>query len=190
MLFIQIRRFIRIQIEGQVLCLTQAKLVTKFFAFDLRHTTNSSIKPKIQSIILNIMSASNKTILVIDDEEQFRDYMTALLEKNNFTVCVAENGLIGEQQVSICMPDLIITDIVMPDKEGVEFIQSIRKTDSVTPVIAVSGGSRVNAYSYLSMSKKLGANAILAKPFSNAEILKTINDLLYPSPQSASQPLP
>ena len=124
------------------------------------------------------MSKTNKTILVIDDEQPFREYMTALLEKNNFTVCVAENGLIGEQQHKACKPDLIITDIVMPDKEGVEFIQGLRETDLETPIIAVSGGNRVNAYSYLSMSKKLGANAILAKPFTNAEILKTINDLI------------
>lgn len=124
------------------------------------------------------MSTSNKTILVVDDEEPFREYMTVLLEKNNFTVLVAENGIIGEQKASKYKPDLIITDIVMPDKEGVEFIKSIRENDSVTPVIAVSGGNRVNAYSYLSMSKKLGANAILAKPFSNADILKTINELI------------
>ena len=120
------------------------------------------------------MTEKKKTILVIDDEPQFREYMTALLEKNNFTVCVAENGLIGEQQHHACKPDLIITDIVMPDKEGVEFIQGIRETDSETPIIAVSGGNRVNAYSYLSMSKKLGANAILAKPFTNAEILQPL----------------
>lgn len=122
--------------------------------------------------------SENKTILVIDDEQQFREYMTALLEKNNFTVCVAENGLVGEQQHNICKPDLIITDIVMPDKEGVEFIQHLRETDLETPIIAVSGGNRVNAYSYLSMSKKMGANAILAKPFTNTEILQTINDLI------------
>lgn len=124
------------------------------------------------------MSKKNKTILVIDDEQQFREYMTILLEKNNFTVFVAENGLVGEQQLNAYKPDLIITDIVMPDKEGVEFIQNLRETDQKTPIIAVSGGNRVNAYSYLSMSKKLGANAILAKPFTSAEILQTINELI------------
>lgn len=124
------------------------------------------------------MNETNKTILVIDDEAAFRDYMTALLEKNNFTVLLAENGISGEQKAFELKPDLIITDIVMPDKEGVEFIKSIREKDTVTPIIAVSGGNRVNAYSYLSMTKKLGANAILAKPFSNSEILKTINELI------------
>lgn len=124
------------------------------------------------------MSACKKTILVIDDEQQFRDYMTTLLELNNFTVHVAENGLVGEQKLNALKPDLIITDIVMPDKEGVEFIQGLRETDALTPVIAVTGGNRVNAFSYLSMSKKLGANAVLAKPFTNDEILSTIKHLI------------
>jgi len=127
------------------------------------------------------MSVTDKTILVIDDEEAFRDYMTALLEKKRFKVITAENGISGEQKALKYKPDLIITDIVMPDKEGVEFIKSLRENDSVTPVIAVTGGNRVNAYSYLSMSKKLGANAILAKPFSKAEILKVIHDLICSS---------
>jgi len=130
------------------------------------------------------MSVTSKTILVVDDEEPFRDFMTALLEKNNYNVLVAENGIVGEQKASEHKPDLIITDIVMPDMEGVEFIKSIRETDTVTPVIAVTGGNRVNAYSYLSMSKKLGANAILAKPFSKADILKTINELIDQVPVS------
>ena len=124
------------------------------------------------------MNDVNKTILVIDDEEPFRDFMVDLLSKNNFTVCTAENGISGEQQISEHKPDLIITDIVMPDKEGVEFIQSVREKDSDIPIIAVTGGNRVNAYSYLSMSSKLGANATLTKPFPIADMLQTINKLL------------
>ena len=124
------------------------------------------------------MESLKKTILVIDDEEPFRDFLTSLLTSQGFIVCSADNGISGEQKVKKHNPDLIITDIVMPDKEGVEFIQCLRELDTTTPVIAVTGGNRVNAYSYLALSKKLGANAILAKPFSSADLLDTIKKLL------------
>lgn len=124
------------------------------------------------------MESLNKTILVIDDEEQYRDYLTRLLENKGYEVCSADNGITGEEKIKQHTPDLIITDIVMPDKEGVEFIQNLREFDKSTPIIAISGGNRVNAYSYLALSKKLGANAILAKPFSSSDLLSTINKLL------------
>lgn len=124
------------------------------------------------------MESLKKTILVIDDEEPFRDYLTSLLTSQDFIVCTADNGISGEQKIKQHAPDLIITDIVMPDKEGVEFIQGLRELDTTTPVIAVTGGDRVNAYSYLALSRKLGANAILAKPFSSSDLLDTIKKLL------------
>lgn len=124
------------------------------------------------------MTNAKKTILVIDDEAPFRDFMVELLKHYDFNVCIAENGISGEKQISTCQPDLIITDIVMPDKEGIEFIQSVRDINQQIPIIAVTGGNRVNAYSYLSMTKKMGANATLAKPFTASEIMQTINSLL------------
>ena len=124
------------------------------------------------------MEKPAKSILVIDDDPQFRDYMLDLLEENHFRVFLADNGDSGLKKFTIHTPDLVITDIVMPDKEGVEFIHNVRMADSTVPIIAVSGGFRGDTYSYLHMAKKLGANATLGKPFTADEIFTMIDDLL------------
>jgi len=124
------------------------------------------------------MTKQKKKILLIDDDKQFREFMFEMLTGQDFDVVVAENGDVGIQSFLVNKPDLVITDIVMPEKEGIEFILSARDVDSVIPIIAVSGGNLGNADSYLSMAKKLGVNSTLAKPFSMDDMLKEINALL------------
>ena len=119
-----------------------------------------------------------KKVLVIDDDQQFRNYMVELLTEHGYKVCTAENGVAGLEQFSNCQPDIIITDIVMPEKEGVEVILTIRAENPEIPLIAVSGGNLGNAESYLNMARKLGANATLAKPFSLSNLLETVDRLL------------
>ncbi|MDH3325422.1 MAG: response regulator [Gammaproteobacteria bacterium] len=124
------------------------------------------------------MTNEMKTILLIDDDRQLREYMVELLTMNDYQVIEAENGDVGLEQFLKYQPDLVITDIVMPVVEGIEFILTARAKDPSTPFIAISGGNLGNANSYLNMAKKLGVNATLAKPFSADDMLKTIDDLL------------
>ncbi len=122
--------------------------------------------------------AKQKSILVVDDDQQFRNFMVDLLSDYDFDVSTADNGVVGLDKLFVNQPDLLITDIVMPEKEGVELILTTKKLNASLPIVAVSGGNMGNADSYLKMAKKLGADAVLAKPFSHTEIVDVINDLL------------
>lgn len=74
--------------------------------------------------------------------------------------------------------DLMITDIIMPDRDGIEVIVALRKTMPALKVIAISGGGRLNAKDYLNIAQKLGASATLAKPFSGSDLVATVERVL------------
>jgi DNA-binding response OmpR family regulator len=75
-------------------------------------------------------------------------------------------------------PQLVITDIIMPNKEGIETIMAIRSRGSKTPIIAISGGGRIGNADFLQMASRLGANEILAKPFNPQELVAAARRLL------------
>lgn len=118
------------------------------------------------------MNQPNRRALVIDDDPGVRSYITELLIDEGFDVWSAADGAIGIAMIDeIRNLDLIVTDIIMPNKDGIEVLMNLRKTrDRVSPnakVIAVSGGGpHLNPTSFLSDTKTLGADAILLKPFS------------------------
>jgi len=87
-------------------------------------------------------------------------------------------GFLGLDMVNSDPPDLVITDILMPKKEGMETIMDIRKAYPDIKIIAISGQGWSGAVSYLDMSQKLGANAALPKPFSKADLLEKIAEVL------------
>ena len=120
----------------------------------------------------------NKTILLVDDDQQFREYMREMLMDQNYDVIEAVNGEVGLEKFNASKPDLVITDIVMPEKEGIELILTLRNIDPSIPIIAVSGGNLGNADSYLNMAEKLGVNATLTKPFSMDDILSELSRLM------------
>ncbi len=74
--------------------------------------------------------------------------------------------------------DLVITDLIMPEKEGLETIADIRKLCGDLPIIAISGGGRVGPTNYLETARFIGANTTLAKPFGRRELIKTVSELL------------
>jgi len=107
--------------------------------------------------------------------------MYELLTAQNYHVMLADNGDSGLEKYLSTKPDLIITDIVMPEKEGIEMIMTVRDADPEIPILAISGGNLGNADSYLKMADKLGASATLSKPFSNNDILGALDELLTES---------
>lgn len=94
------------------------------------------------------------------------------------TVIEAGNGVEGLAKFPAEGVDLVITDIVMPEKEGIEVIMELRKKHPQLKVMAISGGGRIGSVDYLLIAKFLGAAKVLAKPFSNQELMMTVNDLL------------
>lgn len=118
------------------------------------------------------------TILVIDDDAQIRALLDRFLSKEGHQVLLAENG---DQGLSTCAAteiELVVTDILMPEKEGLESIMEIRKHWPDMPIMAISGGGRLPASTYLDLARKLGASPTLQKPFTREEFLASVNGVL------------
>lgn len=118
------------------------------------------------------------TVLIIDDEAPVRKTLRILLERSGFQVREAKDGRAGVEAFRSAPADLIITDIIMPEQEGIETISQIRETDKNIPIIAMSGGGRVGNMNFLEMAAQLGANAVLPKPIKPKTLLETIKSAL------------
>jgi len=117
-------------------------------------------------------------ILVIDDVAMMRDLVRRMLERDQHSVVEAEDGEVGIAVVEMQDPALVITDLIMPKKEGIETIQQIRRSHPNTKIIAMSGHVGADGVSYLDAARKLGADAILVKPFLRAALLAVVDRLL------------
>jgi DNA-binding response OmpR family regulator len=119
-----------------------------------------------------------KKILVIDDDNQFRTMLVEMLERKQFTVFAAADGEEGLNIWQNLNPDLVITDIIMPNKEGIETILELKRKNKQVKIIAISGGGRTNAQDNLRSAKLLGASLTLSKPFESDELLAAVRSLL------------
>jgi DNA-binding response OmpR family regulator len=119
-----------------------------------------------------------KKILVIDDDDQFRMMIVEMLGRKQFDVYDASDGEEGIKIWQSIKPDLVITDIIMPNKEGIETILELRRVNKEIKIIAISGGGRTNAKDNLRSAKLLGASLTLAKPFESSELLTAVNELI------------
>lgn len=119
-----------------------------------------------------------KRILVIDDDWQMREMMHQALDRAGYAVVDAANGKIGMNIQRQDPVDLVITDLIMPEKEGIETIRELRRDFPGLKIIAISGGGRAGADGYLSVAKTIGADRTLSKPFDLKQILDTVGELL------------
>ena len=120
-----------------------------------------------------------KTILVIDDDDLVRDALARSLTSSGYKAITAKDGHEALDHCRAAMPDLILTDVIMPDKDGIETILELRKLERRVPIIAISGGGgNEKAMLFLDVAHKLGANKILAKPIRRTELLSAIAELL------------
>ncbi len=119
-----------------------------------------------------------KLILVIDDDSQIRTMLKAMLEREDFSVIVASDGKEGMELFAQKPVDLIITDLIMPEKEGIEVIQELKKSNSKIPIIAISGGGKNSPDIYLNIAKLLGADAIFEKPFEKDKLINAVKKSL------------
>ena len=117
-------------------------------------------------------------ILVIDDDAAILDMLCQTLEREGYGVVTAFNGKEGMKIYREKPTDLIITDIIMPEKEGVETIRELTKEFPNIKIIALSGGGRIGAEDYLHIAKMLGAQRTLTKPIERKELLKMISEFL------------
>ena len=116
-------------------------------------------------------------ILLIDDDEMLRGVLAKALTHAGHSVLQAADGQQGVEITRAAPLDLVITDLVMPVKEGVETILVLKRERPKLPVIAISGGLS-NSDLYLDIAARMGAKRILAKPFTPAELLQVIDEVL------------
>jgi DNA-binding NtrC family response regulator len=120
-------------------------------------------------------------ILLIEDDDFLRQVLAETLEREGHIVTGARDGRQGLVFFSPGAFDLAITDIVMPEKEGLEVVRSLRSRDPHLKVLAISGGGHFGAAdTYLLLASRLGAHETLAKPFTRDDLLATLSRLLAP----------
>ncbi len=117
-------------------------------------------------------------ILIIDDEPMIRHLATRVLSRAGYRMLSAANGAQGIACFRRERPALVITDLIMPEREGIETIRQILRDGAGTPIIAISGGTLTGAADFLAMARELGATAILRKPFEPIELLLLVERCL------------
>jgi DNA-binding response OmpR family regulator len=118
------------------------------------------------------------SILVVEDDPALRRLVEQMLVRERHEVTVAPDGGKALRLLETTSFDLVITDLVMPDTEGLSLLRELRKKTSPPKVIAMSGGGRGSATDYLEMATILGAAATLAKPFTQQQLTDAIKQVL------------
>jgi CheY-like chemotaxis protein len=117
-------------------------------------------------------------ILIIDDEPQIRSMLRLMLERVGYEVAEAPDGIEGIRRYRESPADLIITDLIMPNKDGIGMIIDLKKEFPKVKIIAMSGGGVNRPEGYLDGAKKLGATRTLTKPIDRDEMLKAVKETL------------
>ncbi|MFZ5515973.1 MAG: response regulator [Candidatus Zhuqueibacterota bacterium] len=117
-------------------------------------------------------------IIVIEDDDAVRGLISRILISEKHDVMEAANGKEGLALLSKSKKiDLIITDIIMPDVEGLETIREAKERLPQVKILAISGGGRIHAQDYLAIAKGLGADMTLQKPFIRQDLIDAVNQL-------------
>ncbi len=117
-------------------------------------------------------------VLIVEDDKELREMLKMSLLRRNFTVLEAENGKAAITHFKPLLTDLVITDLIMPEEDGLKVVIKLRELKPSIKIIAISGGGKVGPGSYLNLAKALGADAIYSKPFSINDLISKIEQLL------------
>lgn len=119
-----------------------------------------------------------KNILVVDDDELFRTMLCETLRTSGYGVLEAENGKAAMKVVARARPDLVVTDLIMPEQEGIETIREIKRIFPEMKIIAVSGGMRGGDMDFLPIAEYMGASRVFKKPIDRKAFLSAVSELL------------
>jgi len=117
-------------------------------------------------------------VLIVEDDKDLREMITISLTRRKFTVIEAGNGKEAIVHFKPSITDLVVTDLIMPEEDGLKVIMKLKEIKPSLKVIAISGGGKVGPGSYLNLAKALGADAIFSKPFSINDLIAKIEDLV------------
>ncbi len=129
-------------------------------------------------------------ILIIDDDDLIRTSVSRLLRVKGHDVDVAENGEVGVEKFRKDPVELVITDIFLPKKDGLEIITELRADFPEVKIIALSGGGLIDEESVLRSARGLGANHCLPKPVKSADLFAAVKDLVGDDTLPTSGPDP
>jgi CheY-like chemotaxis protein len=117
-------------------------------------------------------------ILIVEDDNDLREMLKTSLLAKKYTVLEASNGKEALLRFKPLSTDMVITDLIMPDEDGLKVIMKFKEIKPSIKIIAISGGGKAGPGNYLNLAKALGADEIFSKPFSVNELIKKIDDLL------------
>lgn len=129
-------------------------------------------------------------ILIIEDDDEVRQLLGSLLARSGHEVVEAVDGRDGIHRFRTDPADLVITDLIMPRKEGLETIVELRREHPDLRIIAISGGSRDGRENYLNAAQLCGASLIFSKPFDNRDLLAAVDRLLGSAETTGGHPSP
>lgn len=124
------------------------------------------------------LCSQRDTILLIEDDEAMRTMLSCALERSGYDVVAVHDGRAGLVVLSSRHADLVITDLIMPEIDGIELLVWLSRRPRKIPVIAISGGGKLPAGGYLDIARACGASRVLSKPFELQALLRSIEELL------------
>ena len=117
-------------------------------------------------------------ILIVEDDNELREMFRISLERKRYTILEAANGKDAIVHFKPSVTDLVITDLIMPEEDGLKVIMKLREIKPTIKIIAISGGGKAGPGSYLNLALALGADAIYSKPFVLNVLMEKIDELL------------
>lgn len=124
------------------------------------------------------------SLLIIDDDNSLRDALRRTLHKEGYTIMEADEGRQALKQLERSQVDLVLLDIFMPGKEGLETLAELRRSYQGVKVIAMSGGGMKGHRDILEVARLMGASRILTKPFTREALMEAVEQLLAEGPES------
>jgi CheY-like chemotaxis protein len=117
-------------------------------------------------------------ILIVEDDNELREMLKTALLRRKYTVMEASNGREAIIRIKPFITDLVITDLIMPEEDGLKVILKFKEIKPAIKIVAISGGGKAGPGGYLNLAKALGADAVFSKPFSTNDLIAKIEDLL------------
>ena len=119
-------------------------------------------------------------ILIVEDDADMREMLKITLSRRKFSIQEASNGKEAISRFKPSITDLVITDLIMPDEDGLKVIMKLRELKPDIKIIAISGGGKAGPGNYLNLARALGADFVLPKPFSINDLISKIEQLVDP----------
>jgi CheY-like chemotaxis protein len=117
-------------------------------------------------------------VLIVEDDKELREMISISLTRRKLTVMEAINGRDAIIHFKPSITDLVVTDLIMPEEDGLKVIMKLKELKPSLKIIAISGGGKAGPGSYLKLAKALGADAIYSKPFSINDLIAKIEELI------------